>query len=138
ARPDTPTTYRHGWKLEQPARLSGVDATSKPLGGTATAPRELTRRSHLSYDHATHASLLTNVQLEGRGEEPVLEDANQSLPVTSCPRLPAVTLEYQRVDSASPGLPDSNGLAFEPMATEVSEVEASPEHSVDQSHVDLF
>src|SRR5690606_32274285 len=101
------------------------------------APRELTRRYHLGYDPATHASLLTSVQLEGRCEEPISEDANQSLPVTSCPRLPAVTLEYQRVDSTLPGLSDSNGLSFEPMATRISEVEASPEHSLDQSHVGL-
>ena len=47
-------------------RLTRIDVTSKAFGEDVNQPRHIVRRYHLGYDQDFHASLLTNVQLEGR------------------------------------------------------------------------
>lgn len=138
ARNDPSTTYVPGWAVQQRLRLKRVDVASKPFTGGPTAPRELVRRYHLTYDAASHHSLLTSFQLEGRCSAPVLEDAQGRLPTTNCPRLPASTFEYQCVVSAEQGPTDSNGFRFEPVDRVLRRIENSPPHSLDESDTSLF
>src|SRR5690606_1067461 len=129
-RPDLSVSYRSGWLLQQRIRLARVDVTSKPFAGTPTSGRELVRRFHLEYGADTHASLLTSVTLEGRCPEPIVEQPSGALEPTACPRLPSLTLEYQRVQgNASPHV-DGQGFAFERMDTSVRAIDASPPHSL--------
>jgi len=148
ARPDVMISYRRGWETQQGLRLVGVDVTSAPFQGGASA-RKLVRRYHLAYDPAYHASMLASVQVEGRcgtpadGEagEPVSEDANGNLPTTTgCPMLPAMTLGYTHVtpyhSDGSPGTADLAG--FEGFDERVTTMGSSPQHSVDEEYTDLF
>ncbi len=129
-RPDRNVSYRSGWLLEQRIRLSRVDVTSKPFSSPQEASRQMVRRFHLEYEPTTHASLLTSVAMEGRCSEPVVEDGSELLEPTSCPRLPAMTLEYQRVSGTGAPPTDSQGLEFERFTTTLHEVEGSPEQSL--------
>src|SRR5205807_1319555 len=64
-RPDVTTSYRRGWPVRQALRLAGVDVASKGAED-ANAPRALVHRYHLTYEPASHVSLLARVQVEGR------------------------------------------------------------------------
>jgi len=129
-RPDRNVTYRSGWLLEQRVRLATVDVTSKPFDGVESAPRELVRRFHLGYDASTHSSLLKSVAMEGRCPDVIAEGVDGLLGATSCPRLPAVTFEYQRVSGSGAAPADIQGFDFERMSTTIREVDASPPHSL--------
>jgi len=129
-RPDLGTSYRSGWLMAQRARLASLDVTSKPSAGGTSAPRELVRRYHLEYEAELHNSVLRAVAMEGRCALPVVE-VDGALPAeTTCPRLPPVTFEYERVaGTGSPAL-DAQGLAFERLARDVRIAGDSPPHSL--------
>lgn len=129
-RPDRNVTYRGGWLLEQRLRLVNVDVTSKPFDAVLGSPRELVRRFHLEYEASTHSSLLASVQMEGRCSEVVSEGADGLLAPTACPRLPAVTFNYQRVAGSGAAPVDTQGLTFERFNTAIREVDGSPPHSL--------
>jgi RHS repeat-associated protein len=82
------------WRAPPPLRLIGVDVTSKTFRGDG--PRELVRRYHLDYTfNAAHTlAFLTAIQLEGRCQAPIPEDATGVLPATQCDRLPPTTFQY--------------------------------------------
>ncbi len=77
---------------------------------------------HLEYEPGTHASLLNSFSLEGRCEESVAEQSNGRLTPTTCPRLPPLSFEYQRVQGSAL-LHDEQGLEFARFSTTVREVE---------------
>jgi RHS repeat-associated protein len=135
-RSDPGESYRSGWKLETRLRLKRVDVTSKSFVEGEAGPRRLVRRYHLAYDQAYRASLLVSVQMEGRcvavEDDAVTEDADQLLPFTQCPRLPAMRFGYSHV-AASPG-----PAGFEAFSQEVNEVAAAPPHSIDEDTADFF
>jgi RHS repeat-associated protein len=132
-RPDPSISYRSGWAQEQRLRLQGVDVASKPFS-SSSASRELVRRHHLSYDESTHASLLTRVQVEGRCDLPVVESGAGILPVTSCPRSPALTFEYKHAGGiTAESLRDHQGRAFEALSESVETLRNSPPHSLDEA-----
>lgn len=138
ARPDVTTSYRRGWRADVTQRLQGVDVTSYDFQATS---RELLRRYHLSYDANAHVSLLTGVQMEGRCTEPVAESGTTGLlpPTTSCPRLPAVTFDYQhvapfRVDGSA-STADLPG--YEGFDERIHTIAASPPHSIAEALTDL-
>jgi RHS repeat-associated protein len=140
-RPDATWSYRRGWRVDQSARLVGVDVTSKSFVGGAAGSRELVRRYQLTYDPTFHASLLASVQLEGRCASVIAEDASGALPPsTACPRLPAMTFEYSHVApykiDGSPGARDLAG--FEGFDERVRAFAASPQYSLDPGHAELF
>ncbi len=136
-RPDVAVSYRSGYPSRLRWRVSGVDVASKPFVGGPAAARELVRRYHLTYDRSAHRSLLTGVALEGRCSTAVAEGPDERLPSTTCPRLPAVSFDYQHVESSSSPPRDSAGLAFEPFDKTVRTLAASPPHSLDESDVGL-
>jgi virulence plasmid B protein len=82
------------WRAQSALGLIGVDVTSK--SAEAQGPRELVRRYHLGYtwNPAHTRPFLTSFQLEGRCPGVVVEDAKGLLPLTTCARQPATTLEY--------------------------------------------
>ena len=132
-RPDLNVSYRSGWLLEQRIRLAGVDITSKPFENAQSSPRELVRRLHLAYEPTTHASLLKNLTVEGRCAQAIVEQTNGQLPKTTCPTLPPVSLEYQRVGGPTATVNDSQGLEFEQFSNDVHEVDGSPQYSLGSS-----
>ena len=137
ARPDVTTSYRRGWRADVTQRLQGVDVTSYDFQATQ---RQLLRRYHISYEANAHVSLLASAQMEGRCTEPVPESsATGLLPPTSCPRLPAMTFEYQhvapfRVDgsASSADLP-----GYEGFDERIRAISASPPHSIAEALTDL-
>ena len=136
-RPDPLTSYRQGWRVDHGLRLASVDVATKPFStGGVTAPRQLVRRYHVSYDESSHTSLLVALQLEGRCALPVNESADQVLPATDCPRLPPSSFEYNRVPGGDTLL-DAQGRAFEPFVETVREVQNSPPHSLDEALTDI-
>jgi RHS repeat-associated protein len=140
-RPDATVSYRRGWPVEQAVRLAGIDVTSKPSTGGASAFRELVRRYHLTYDPAYHVSLLAQVQLEGRCAGASAEGAGEALPVTTgCPMLPPVQLGYQHVvPYDTKGVSSRADLAgFEGFDERVTMMAKSPPHSLDDAMTDLF
>jgi RHS repeat-associated protein len=138
ARPDPAVSYRTGWRVEHALRLARVDITSKPFAGPASQRRELVRRYHLTYDSSRHTSLLSQVQTEGRCSDPVQERSDERLPLTSCPRLPAMRLEYQHAPGASAPLTDAQGLSFEGFTERVQRMPNSPPHALDEALAELM
>jgi RHS repeat-associated protein len=140
ARPDISTSYRRGWPVRFTQRVVGVDVTSHNFDGTS-ASRELVRRYHLRYAPDSHVSLLTEVSMEGRCEQPIGEDGSGHLPpTTGCPRLPGLTFTYQRVapfqTNGGQGIADLAG--YEGFDERVRTISSSPPHSLDEGLVDLF
>ncbi len=139
-RTDPTFSFRRGWRTTQTLRVAGVDVASKPFEGGSSPARELVRRYHLSYDGKWHASLLTSVQMEGRCAAPVLEDASEAVPPTSCPKLPEMTFGYQHVKTdpvTGEGVPgDLPG--YESWDETVRAFDKSPPFSVDEELTDLF
>src|SRR5260370_16032736 len=144
-RSDVPFSRRRGWQTTQAQRLLGVDVTSQTFG--AAGPRELVRRSQLSYDANFHVSLLASVQMEGRCSDgsgqvvATLEDASQLLPAsTGCPTLPAMTFGYQHVTpynvDGSAGNADLAG--YEGFDERIIPMSESPPNSIDENMTDLF
>jgi RHS repeat-associated protein len=139
-RPDVTTSYRRGWAVRSSLRLKHVDITSHNFSGTSPT-RELVRRYHLSYDGASHVSLLTSVTLEGRCETSVTENSSGVLvDGTSCPRLPAMAFEYQHVAGYSmEGQPEAGDLpGFEGFDERVRTYTTSAPHSIDEALTELF
>jgi RHS repeat-associated protein len=137
-RPDIVASYRAGWPIESALRVVRVDVTSKTFEGTTASNRELVRRYHLGYEPSSHASLLTSVQMEGRCPASVVEDSSQHLPATNCPRLPAMTFEYEQIDAPNAGLTDSQGFSFQPFHERVEELSSSPPHSLGEELTSLM
>jgi RHS repeat-associated protein len=144
ARPDVAVSYRAGFRTEAALRLARVDVTSKPFGApgqtgdmVASAPRELVRRYHFAYDAESHRSLLTSAQMEGQCATDVQENAAEELPLTECPRLPAMRFEYAHVEAQGEPLRDAQGQAFDPFVETVEELASSPPHSLDEALSDL-
>lgn len=144
-RSDPTQSYRSGWRIDQNWRLSGLDVTSKSFNGGLTGPRHLVRRYHLSYDPSYHASLLSQVQVEGRcgsdEQNAPSEGADGNLPMsTECERLPPMTFSYQHVEPyTSDGKPGARDLpGFEGFDERLQSVGNSPAHSVDEEYTDLF
>jgi hypothetical protein len=141
ARPDVARSYRPGWLMEHRLRVSRVDVTSKPFVGSVNSARELVRRYHFEYEGTAHTSLLVGVQMEGRCASAVQEQADQTLGLTTCPRLPKLSFEYERVSAGPAGaapLRDSSGYAFERFSTEVRSLGQSPPHSLDDERTGLM
>lgn len=132
-RPDPSLTYRPGWLLHQRVRLTRIDVASKLFENPMASPRQMVRRYHLEYDTASHASLLEHVSMEGRCFSPTFEESGWLPPETNCPRLPAVTLEYQRVAGTSDIAIDEYGLNFEPFGEEIRQVEEDPLYTLGSS-----
>jgi RHS repeat-associated protein len=133
SRPDVARSFRSGWLVEHRLRVARVDVTSKPFSGSTSAARELVRRYHFEYEANFHTSLLASVQMEGRCAIAVEEQSDQSLPLSSCPRLPALRFEYQRVTGSANRLRDSSGNAFEAFNEKLVAVKDSPPHSLDDA-----
>lgn len=139
ARPDTTTSYRRGWAASVTLRLQGVDVTSYDFQPNE-AGRRLLRRYHLTYDPSSHVSLLGSVQAEGRCPEPIYESGPAGvLPVTSCPRLPAMMFGYKHVapfrsdgSAANPDLP-----GYEGFDDRIRTMDASPPHSINEVQTEL-
>src|SRR5262249_45991298 len=126
-------SMRRGYRVDNTLRVVGVDVSSKSFVGGASAPRELLRRYHFTYDPAYHASLLTAAQVEGRCAAPIAEDSNGLLPATPmCPRLPAMTFDYQHVGGAS----DIPG--YEAFDESVHAFASPPSFSLDSARAELF
>ncbi|HMR09574.1 MAG TPA: SpvB/TcaC N-terminal domain-containing protein, partial [Polyangiaceae bacterium] len=148
ARPDPTRSYRSGWPIEQRLRLARVDVASHAFAGSGA--RHMVRKTHLGYDPTSHLSLLTSVQVEGRcggtglhgavAETAAVQEGNEALPATSCPRLPAMTFEYSRVQPFSTsGAPSSSTLpGYEGFDARLISMSQSPPHSVDEGLTDLF
>lgn len=139
ARPDIAISYRTGWKIEHRLRLLRVDVTSKPFEGSASAARELVRRYHLSYDPASHKSLLVSLETEGscKPTTTIVEGPSELLPETTCPRMPPMTFEYSRVQGPGAPLTDSLGYQYEPFSETINQLPDSPPYSLDQALVGL-
>ena len=129
SRPDPSTAFNRGWRVLRSLRLARVDVSS--VRDASSSTRELVRRYHLAYDGSYHPSLLETVQVEGRCAQRVFEQSDGKLPVTSCPRLPAMRFGYSHVGQA-------HGDAFEPFDSTLRKVAASPKHSVDEEYTDLY
>jgi RHS repeat-associated protein len=136
-RPDKLVSFRAGWRMDHQLRIQRIDVAAKPFNST-TAPRQLLRRYHFGYDPQSHTSLLESFQQEGRCTTPIEETAAGALPNTVCPRLPALTFEYQRVQSELPAVTDSAGLKYEPFASAVQSMPNSPPHSLGQMETGLM
>jgi RHS repeat-associated protein len=136
-RPDAAWSYRRGWATRMSRRLVGVDVTSKPFED-AGAPRQLLRRYHVEYDATYHVSLLSAVQVEGRCSQPIPEASLAS--ETTCPRLPAMTFEYQHVTpfdtSGNQGVADLDG--YEGFDERITTMSSSPDYSLEDDQTDLF
>ncbi|HMR78322.1 MAG TPA: toxin TcdB middle/N-terminal domain-containing protein, partial [Polyangiaceae bacterium] len=129
-------------------RLARVDVASHAFAGSGA--RHMVRKTHLGYDPTSHLSLLTSVQVEGRcggtglhgavAETAAVQEGNEALPATSCPRLPAMTFEYSRVQPFSTsGAPSSSTLpGYEGFDARLISMSQSPPHSVDEGLTDLF
>lgn len=137
-RPDVAVSYRPGYRSILQWRVSTIDVTSKSFAGGTASARELVRRYRFGYDLTMHRSLLTSLALEGRCASPVLEDASQRLPVTNCPRLPALQFEYQKVGSSGVTPRDRRGYAYDPFDTTVQRIAQSPPRSVDEADMGLM
>ncbi len=148
-RPDPTRSYRSGFLIEQNLRLARVDVASHAFKGGG--PRRMLRRTHLSYDSASHVSLLASVQVEGRcggsgGHGAVAETAaaaegGEALPtITNCPRLPAMSFDYGHVTPFSAGGGSGFGdlVGYEGFDERIIDMLGSPPHSVDEELTDLF
>jgi RHS repeat-associated protein len=137
-RPDVAVSYRPGYRSIVQWRVSNIDVTSKPFTGGSGAARELVRRYRLGYDLTAHRSILTSVAMEGRCPTAVVEDGTQRLPATSCPQLPALRFEYQKVTSTAAPVLDARGLAYSPVDVTVRTLPQSPSRSVDEPDTGLL
>lgn len=137
-RPDPVMSYKSGWLVEHTLRLARIDVTSKTFQGAPSSARELVRRYHLGYDPDSHTSLLTSVAMEGRCSTAIVEDGTERLPPTSCPRLPAVRLDYQHSRGTGPALADGVGKHFETFDDQIRKIADSPPHSLDEPLVGLM
>jgi RHS repeat-associated protein len=138
-RPDASVSYRSGWAIESGLRLALVSVATRPFEASMAAPRELVRRYHLDYEPGIHTTLLSALHLEGRCDEPIVESSSGELEPSDCPRLPAMTFEYQHVSGAPNSLlADSQGLAFEAFNEDVHQLENSPPHSLDEEMTTLL
>jgi len=131
-RPDWVTSFRAGFETTSRRRLTRIDIATKPFQGLTTAPRALVRRYHLEYFANRHTSLLASVSMEGRCPSDVTEAANQELPFSTCPRLPAIRFDYQQGNDKAEALLDQQGYAFEPLGHSVEEIEDSPPHNLSE------
>jgi len=90
------------WRATPDYTLAGIDVASKPFG-SASAPREMVRRYHLTYT-GNQRPYLVSFQMEGRCSSPV-QEAGGLLPLTNCPMIPATTLKWSQPNSnTTPGL----------------------------------
>jgi RHS repeat-associated protein len=133
SRLDSLRTYRRGWLVTQSKRLAGVDVTSMPFAGGTT--RLLVRRVHFAYDPGYRISLLTSVTEEGRcsGDEASgvpAEQADGTLPATSCPTLPPTTLGYTHVTNASGEIVRPTVAGFEGFSTAARTIANAPNVSM--------
>src|SRR5262249_36842071 len=134
-RPDPGLSFRRGWQTTSTLRLVGVDVASKTFAGDVASARHLVRRYHLIYDASFHVWLLRSVELEGRcdGAEELApaEGADQIVPTTACPRLPAMSFDYQHVlpfdSSGNPAARDLPG--YEGFDERLRSLASSPDHS---------
>ncbi len=133
ARPDSIRSYRFGWETIQGLRLSRVDITSKNYAGNSSAPRELVRRYHLSYQPGQHVSLLSTVQTEGRcnaGNVPT-EDSVGLLGSTLCGRLPPTSFSYTRVIANTASGTTGGITGVEEFDTSIRTIAESPLVNID-------
>ena len=148
ARTDPTESYRSGWLIESRLRLRRVDVASKAFEQVSEARRQV-RRYHLVYDAASHVSLLTRVQVEGRcsGDEasaPAEDDeqklADSTAAAPTCPILPPMEFGYTRVQphetDGSAGQIQIPG--YEGFDARIRSMAGSPPHSVDEALTDLY
>lgn len=139
-RPDAHRNYRRGWLVLDGWRLARVDVTSMPFAGGAV--RRMTTRTHLGYEAGSHASLLSSIQAEGRcsGEESMAtaEQGDGTLPVTSCPRLPPIRLEYTHVRGSDGNVLPAAVPGFEGFSTAARSFASSPPVTVSDGYSTLI
>ncbi|HYQ45101.1 MAG TPA: SpvB/TcaC N-terminal domain-containing protein [Polyangiaceae bacterium] len=148
-RTDPTASYRSGWRIGQNLRLKRVDVSSKAYGAKTNSARHQVRRYHLEYSGQQHASLLSQVQMEGRcsaseGDAPseISGPADAGTPpsratailpeLTNCEKLPPITFDYTHVKGTAsfPG--------FEAFDHTLHVMQGSPSHSLDEQMTDLF
>ena len=82
------------WRATPELVLTRIDVATNERG--IGDPRQMVRRYHLGYSGVMNRlSHLTSFQMEGRCDVAVRE-VNESLPATSCTKLPATTLRYSK------------------------------------------